>query len=177
MITSRADLARYQRADRHALGTPHGLKSWLLDDIWRYQRTLRQLEFRLNVPGNPVLLVLSKLRYRRLGRQLGISIPPNVFGPGLSIAHPGTIVVHAAVRVGANCRIHAGVSIGTSRHEPAAVPTIGDDCYLGPGAKLFGAIELGPRTIVGANAVVDRSFPTGHVTVVGIPARPVGGES
>jgi serine O-acetyltransferase len=54
------------------------------------------------------------------------------------------------------------------------VPTIGDDCYLGSGAKLFGGIEIGPRTIVGANAVVNRSFPEGNVTIAGAPARVIG---
>jgi serine O-acetyltransferase len=103
---------------------------------------------------------------------LGFTIAPNVFGPGLSIAHPGTIVVHSDARVGANCRLHVGVVIGASHDEHAGVPTIGDDCYIGPGAKLFGAIEIGDRTRIGANAVVNRSFPEGDTTIAGVPARP-----
>ena len=176
MIRNRADLHAYLEADRQALRSPRTITAWLLDDVCRYQRHLRRLEYRLNTRANPVLLTVTKLRYRRLGRLLGFSIPPNVFGPGLSIAHPGTIVVHSAARVGANCRIHVDVSIGTSAHEMAAVPTLGDDCYIGPGAKLFGAIEIGSGTVIGANAVVNRSFPQGNVTLVGVPATVVGGD-
>jgi serine O-acetyltransferase len=149
------------------------MRALLFDDIWRYERCLRRLEYRLNTRANPLLLGVAKLRHRRLGRLLGFSIPPNVFGPGLSIGHPGTIVVHSAARIGANCRIHVDVSIGTSAHGESAVPTIGDDCYLGPGAKLFGAIEIGPRTVVGANAVVTHSFPEGNVTLAGVPAKEI----
>jgi serine O-acetyltransferase len=176
VISDRAELGAYMEADRLALGSPRGMRARLFDDVWRYQRHLRRLEYRLNARANPVLLAVAKIRYRRLGRLLGFSIPPNVFGPGLSIAHPGTIVVHSAAKVGANCRIHAGVNIGTSAHEPAAVPTLGDNCYIGAGAKVFGAIEIGSGTVIGANAVVNRSFPEGNVTLAGVPARAISGD-
>ena len=176
MIRDRDDLRAYMQADWLALGRPRGLMTLWTDDVWRFQRHLRRLEYRLNTRANPVLLVVAKLRYRRLGRLLGFSIPPNVFGPGLAIAHPGTIVVHSAARIGANCRIHAGVSIGTTAYEAAAVPRLGDNCYIGPGAKLFGDIEIGPSTRIGANAVVNRSFAQGNVTLVGIPAGATKGD-
>lgn len=44
----------------------------------------------------------------------GFSIPVNSFGPGLSIAHGGTIVVNNTARIGKNCRIHEGVTIGAT---------------------------------------------------------------
>lgn len=173
MIQSRADLRSYLEADRVALKAERTLKALLLDDVWRFQRSLRQLEYRLNARSNPLLLVVAKLRHRRLGRRLGFTIAPNVFGPGLSIAHPGTIVVHSAARVGARCRLHVGVNIGASHDRDGGVPVIGDDCYIGPGAKLFGAIEIGAGTLIGANAVVNRSFPDGHMTIAGVPARQI----
>ena len=43
----------------------------------------------------------------------------------------------------------------------------------GPGAKLFGDIEIGPNTAIGANSVVNTSFPEGFMTVAGAPARKV----
>lgn len=59
----------------------------------------------------------------------------------------------------------------------AAPPTpgirIGRDCWLGFGCIILPGVVLGDRTIVGANAVVTRSFPEGHQTIAGIPARPV----
>lgn len=177
MIRSRADLGAYLEADRVALRCERTLRTLLFDDVWRYQRSLRRLEYRLNTRANPLALGVAKLRHRRLGRMLGFTIAPNVFGPGLSIAHAGTIVVHSEARVGANCRVHVDVVIGASHDEVAGVPVIGDDCYIGPGAKLFGAIEIGDRTTIGANAVVNRSFPAGNTTIAGVPARQVAGRA
>jgi len=52
-------------------------------------------------------------------------------------------------------------------------PTIGDNCYIGPGAVILGGIVLGDNVKIGANAVVTKSFPDGNVTLIGIPATPM----
>lgn len=169
-ITSRADLGEYLAADRDAL-CPRAGHARVTDPVWAFQRALRWHEWALNT-GSPVRYA-TWARWRRLGLRLGFTIPPNVFGPGLSIAHYGTIVVNPHVRVGAGCRIHVGVNIGTAKGTDDQTPTIGDNAYLGPGAKLFGAITLGDNVTVGANAVVIRSYPEGNVTLVGVPARPI----
>ncbi len=171
-IDSRETYKSFLSADRAALGAV-GKSAWLLDDIWRFQRSLRRVEYVTNT-GKPLpVRLVARLRLRRLGRRLGFSIPPNVFGPGLSIAHYGTIVVNGGARVGANCRIHVDVVLGTAAGEHDAAPTIGDDAYIGPGAKIFGPITLGDRARVGANAVVTKSFPEADMTLVGVPARVV----
>jgi serine O-acetyltransferase len=175
VITTRAELRAYQEADRIALGCPRGMKARFFDVLWRYQRCLRRLEYLLNSGANPLIVTVARFRHRRLGRMLGFSIPPNVFGPGLSIAHYGTIVVNGGAKVGANCRIHVGVNIGTAAGMSEAAPTLGDNCYIGPGAKLFGPIEIGSNTAIGANAVVNRSFPEGNMTLGGIPAKRISG--
>lgn len=115
--------------------------------------------------------VIAHLWWHRQGRRLGISIYPGAFGPGLSIAHIGSIVVNGNARIGENCRIHAGVNIGTGGGE-SDVPTIGNNCYIAPGAKIFGRITIGDNVAIGANAVVNRDFPQGNCTLVGVPARP-----
>jgi len=171
MIQSKDDLARYLEADRVALGSPAGFVRWATNDIWRFQRTLRRLEYELNVGRNPLRSLVLRFLLRRQGRRLGFSIPPNVFGPGLSIAHYGTIVVNGGARVGANCRLHVGVNIGTVAGESDAAPTIGDNCYIGPGAKVFGTITIGLYVAIGANAVVASDFPEGDVTLGGVPAK------
>jgi len=47
---------------------------------------------------------------------------------------------------------------------------IGDNVYIGPGAKIFGAITIGDGVAIGANAVVHHDVSSG-VTVGGVPAR------
>jgi serine acetyltransferase len=106
-----------------------------------------------------------------LGLLLNFSIPPNAFGPGLSIAHYGTIVVNSNARIGANCRIHVCVNIGADARDGTKAPHIGDNCYIGPGAKIFGAIKIGNHVAIGANAVVNKSFVENNVSLGGIPAK------
>ena len=50
---------------------------------------------------------------------------------------------------------------------------IGRDCWLGFGCIIMPGVVLGDRTIVGANAVVTRSFVSGHAVLAGVPARPI----
>lgn len=177
VIRSHDEYLRYLEADRIALGLPNTLRARLTDEVWRFQRRLRRLEYLTNCKGNGFARLWAKYRHRRLGLMLGFSIPPNTCGPGLSIAHPGTIVINPAARVGANCRLHVDVNIGTEAGARDKAPTIGDNCYIAPGAKLFGPIVIGANTAVGANAVVNKSFYAGGVTLGGIPARVISEKS
>ncbi len=169
MIRNRSDYRRYLEADRVSLGSPNGLRARLSDEIWRFQRSLRRFEYHLNTGS--VMKVFVQIAWKAQARRLGFTIPPNVFGPGLSIAHYGSIVISSAARVGDNCRLHVGVNIGTKAGVASNAPTIGSNCYIGPGAKLFGSITIGNGTVVGANAVVTKDFRAGNCTLGGIPAR------
>lgn len=88
---------------------------------------------------------------------------------GLRINHPGTIVVNPGAKIGDYCDIHQGVNIGTNIEE-GSVPVLGNNVYIGPGAKLFGKIQIGDDVMIGANAVVTKSFPA-NVRIAGIPAK------
>lgn len=171
MIQSYQDYQNYLTADRKALNRERGVKNLLFDDIWKFQKLMRTLEYLTNCHQNKLLRLLTEYRYKTLGRKLGFSIPINVFGPGLSIAHRGTIVINETARVGANCRLHVCVNIGTEAGKYGKAPYIGDNCYIGPGAKLFGSIVLGSNMVIGANAVVNKSFPQGNATIAGVPAK------
>lgn len=104
--------------------------------------------------------------------KLGFSIPLNVFGPGLGIAHYGTIVVNGNAKIGANCRIHIAVNIGASNGSKKA-PKLGNNVYIGPGVKIFGDITVADNVVIGANAVVNKSIDEEGSVVVGIPARKI----
>ena len=90
-------------------------------------------------------------------------------GGGLYLPH-GNVVVDGLVRIGRNCVIAPWVTIGTNGS--VAGPQIGDDVFIGTGAKVLGAIRVGDRAKIGANAVVLQDVPA-ETTVVGIPAKPV----
>lgn len=105
----------------------------------------------------------------------GISIEHGAdIAPGLYIGHFGGIVVGNGAKVGSDCDISQGVTIGASGEgERRGSPVIGQRVYVGPGAKLCGPITVGDGARVDANAVVNRDVPAG-ATAVGIPARVVG---
>ena len=147
------------------------MAAFLFDDIWRFQRTMRKLEYLTNCKKNKLLRMYTAYKYRKQSRKLGYEIPINVFGPGLSIAHAGTIVVNSGARIGANCRLHVCVNIGTAAGKAHDAPTIGDNCYIGPGAMIFGSIQIGPNVVIGANSVVNKDFASGNVTIGGMPAK------
>ena len=111
-----------------------------------------------------------RLRLRHLSYKLGYSIPINVFGPGLSLPHFGTIVVNSKARVGKNCRLHVCTNIGASAGKPGA-PIIGDNVYIGPGAILFGNITIANNVTIGANATVNKSIEEKNVVIAGTPAK------
>lgn len=71
-----------------------------------------------------------------------------------------------------------GVKIISANHNPQDLHqwlpenpiVIGKDCWLGANAVILPGVQLGDRCVVGASAVVTKSFPAGSI-LVGIPAR------
>lgn len=181
MILNRADLLYYLECDKIALKIPsEKRKPHLLDYIWKYEILLRKAEFYNNIflrgggKGKINTLLFKWYRFRQLclGYKLSISIGLNVFGPGLSIAHAGTIVVNNNARIGANCRIHEGVTIGaTNGKNESAI--IGDNCFIGSGAKIIGSLKIANNVAIGAGAVVVKDILEEGVAVAGVPAKVV----
>jgi len=176
MIRTKEDYRYFIERDRIALGVlTRGVRARLRNvlfpnPIWKFQRIMRKLEYLTNVKGGGIFRLWYRWRYRRMSIKLGFSIPINTFGPGLSIAHYGPIIINPACKVGKNCRIHACVNIGASGGSMAA-PQIGDNAYIGPSAVLFGDITLADNITVGANATVNKSCEEQYVVLAGSPAR------
>lgn len=171
MITDKATYKYYVQQDlkAHQLKQVSFYNYWWMDCL-RFQLRLRKVEYLYNVKRKNLFcwLYWFFLEYlnHRLATRLGFSIPKNVFGPGLCIVHYGTIVVNPAAKIGANCRIHPSTSIGDYN----GVPEIGNNVYIGPGAKIYGNIVVGNNVAIGANAVANKSVPD-NVIVGGIPAK------
>jgi len=91
------------------------------------------------------------------------------FGEGFVLVHSIGVVVNTSVKGGRNVILEQQVTIGA---EKGLSPRLGDDIFIGAGAKILGAIRLSNGTKVGANAVVLEDVPPG-ATVVGVPAKVV----
>ncbi|MDD2332329.1 MAG: serine O-acetyltransferase [Candidatus Cloacimonetes bacterium] len=90
---------------------------------------------------------------------------------GLYLPHPNGIVIGEHVKIGCNCIIHQGVTLGARGEDHTlANPIIGDEVEIGSGAKILGKLKIGNQARIGANAVVLSDVPDGGVAV-GIPAR------
>ena len=176
MILSKSDLQRYLELDRRALGIRRAKRPPLTGyRVWKFQVALRKHEYYANTGRSLFGRIMKKFWgavHEIYGVRRGLSVPLNVFGPGLRINHYGLIVVNPKARVGAFCDIHQGVNIGEGFGKDD-VPEIGDHVYIGPGAKIYGRIRIADRTAVGANAVVNRSFERPDTTIAGVPARQV----
>ena len=176
MITTKKELAYYLMQDAIALRCDGKRPKFFGDLVWKYQIILRKTEYLNNVYRDRKHLIFHYFWYRLLFHKysvkLGFSIPLNVFGPGLSIAHYGTIVVSDAAKVGKNCRIHEGVNIGATNGSLKA-PEIGDNVFIGTGAKIIGDITIADDVAIGANAVVVKSILEKGVTYGGVPAKKI----
>ncbi len=80
------------------------------------------------------------------------------------------IVISCYSKIGANVTILQQVTIGQIRTNDNKAPIIGNNVYIGAGAKIFGDIRIGNNVNIGANAVVLHDVPD-NCTVVGVPAR------
>lgn len=183
MIRTWGDFKAYIRADFRSRGDPLNLRTVLLDPVARLTLLMRFHEYLLN-SGKPSPIRLPFLWwFRRLSVRLGFSLGPNIFGPGVAIVHYGLLVIDPTTRIGKNCRIHMGTHIGGAAMLVPAdevdkySPRIGDNVYLGPGCKIYGPVRIGNNCVVGANAVVTRSFPEDGLVLAGAPAKVIASDS
>lgn len=153
--------AKGERAALFFLGMPLGSVALLRIRDWLFQRNVPLLPYFCDIVSNAVWDV-------SIGRKVEA-------GPGLYIPH-GHVVIDGLVRIGRDCSVNPWVTIGMSASRrwgfDKSGPIIGDDVYIGTGAKVLGPITIGDGARIGANSVVIDDVPAG-ATVVGAPARVV----
>ncbi|MEA5500030.1 MAG: serine O-acetyltransferase [Limnoraphis robusta] len=118
------------------------------------------------------LTILYRSLFRHVRNVYGIELPYTVeLGRRVIIEHQGAIVVHGYSKIGDDCIIRQGVTIGNRYLDrPLEAPKLGKRVNIGAGAKILGDVTIGDDVCVGANAVVLSDVPAG-ATVVGIPAK------
>jgi thymidylate kinase len=136
-------------------------------------RTAERLRLPVPVPKNPfateVLLffcrrhipVLSRLVRILYNSDIYCRLPAHIYMP-----HPYGIVMHAQAAIGERVTIMQQVTIGDKDQGENVAPVIGNDVFIGAGARVLGDVRIGDGVTIGANAVVTRDVPPG-ATVVG----------
>lgn len=165
------------KSDLHRYHGRHGLRDFLLtlastpgfklSLLYRLERFLLD-----RPPGWRWARLPVKLVRHHCAVKYGIVIPPTTeIGSGLYIGYFGSIIVNGECRIGKNCNLSPGVNLGRANRGPrAGAPVLGDDVYLGPGAKIVGKVQVGNEVAVGANCVVTRDVPD-RAVVVGVPGE------
>jgi serine O-acetyltransferase len=135
----------YRSPGLHAIGV-HRFGYWL-----KKQNLLSRILL------EPIYLFLS----HRIRSKWGIDISRTTeIGAGFYIGHYGGITISGYARIGKNVNVSQLVTIGVSgQGEHRGAPTIGDNVYIAPGAKVFGEIHVGNNVKIGANAVVYKDLP------------------
>lgn len=152
------------------------LKAWLLGyESWfigRYLLFLRYAEWYDSNSSNLIIKKLSggilQLFLGKYGRKTGIQIPLNTCDFGIKIHHSGWCIINSRAHIGKNVTLYPGVCIG--QKVPDEVPVIGDNAFIGLGAKVIGKVRIGNNVTIAPNAVVVKDVPDNAV-VGGIPAR------
>lgn len=175
MIHTKEDLKLYLKADLERIGKRPGLKDYIIRNeswfIWVFMYCLRHLEYHKN-RNNKIRYCFYFFLYKRLSWKLHFTVYPNTLGPGARFFHVGSFIhIGPNVHIGKNSTILPGVVFGnktqTMKNQPVEV---GDNCYFGLSAKIFGPLTIGNNVVVGANAVVTKDIPDNCV-VGGVPAK------
>lgn len=116
--------------------------------------------------------LIARFLSERAKRKTGIEIHPGAtIGKGLFIDHGTGVVIGETAIIKDNVTMFHGVTLGgTGKEKGKRHPTIGNNVFIGCGAKILGNIEIGDNTKIGANAVILKNTPA-NVTVVGIPGQ------
>lgn len=171
MITSKDDYIYYLEADRLGMKKKKQKPSPFIDIEWKYTRLLRKVEYINNCKAGllwNMCLKLHKLRLYKLSVKTGITIPPNTFGPGLTLFHHGTIIVNESARIGNDCQLYCSTNIADGVR-------VGNKVFIAPGAKVLNNVVIADGVRIGANAVVNKSITEPNITVAGAPAVKVSG--
>lgn len=131
---------------------------------------------------NRILKLYYYIRVKRIESKNNAETGISWHDPSASFASPpyfphglNGIVISRKAKVGKSAIILHQVTIGTAMvseriREELKGPVIGDNVYIGAGAKVIGNISIGNNVIIGANAVVIRNVPD-NCMAIGIPAQ------
>ena len=121
---------------------------------------------------NNKLYIINMLIWHILNKLVeitaGISIHYKAqIGEKLMISHFGNIIIDSKSKIGNNCSIRQGVTLGNGSLDGS--PELGNNVYIGANAIISGGVKIGSNSKIGALALVNKSFPENSV-IVGVPA-------
>lgn len=168
----KADLFRINGAD----DAREFFVNWWTNPAFTYMTWFRIAQASRRHPIARILIYpLARWRLNSCHYRTGIRIPLSVkVGPGFQIGHWGAVWINAGCSFGANCTLGNDINIGgAGGSSKKGVPQIGDNVFIGPGARLSEPIKVGQESAIMANTVVAADLQPGSVAL-GVPFRVVG---
>jgi serine O-acetyltransferase len=145
--------------------------AWSLAFSQGFQAVLTHRAAHFLVERGGLFKVLARVLSSSNAVLFGVYIDPDVaIGAGFALPHPVGVVIGLGAVVGEGVTIYQNVTIGQAGKGAFIYPRVGDRVTIYPGAVVVGDIDIGDDVVVGANAVVLRSFSAGQ-HVAGVPAR------
>ncbi len=143
--------------------------------IWRALYSLRKLE-RLQAEDSQGFIHTIKVLYatrqvNRRSSKAGIEIRPGYTEKGLNIWHGGVVINGF---VGENCIFHGNNVIGNKIAGSKELPHIGNRVEVGANAVIIGDVTIADDCVIGAGAVVTKSFTKPGAIIAGVPAKEIG---
>ena len=163
-----ADLARYNHRPRWWTKFTFS-ETWM---IYSYFKNLRYLEYYSNNKKwyTVLHLLFHTLKDRRMALKYQINVPKNALEPGFLLVHPGLFRVARYAHIGKNATVAPNVLLGDRKPFHSEKIEIGDNVYIGTGARILGPVTIGNNVTIAANSVVIKDVPDNCV-VSGIPAK------
>lgn len=123
---------------------------------------------------NSIKRLYLEHKYEQLHRKHGAYIPISVEFAGRPIFPHWIygIFISQKAKIGKNCVIFHQVTIGSNTlHETKGegAPIIGNEVYIGCGAKIIGNVCIGDNVRIGANCVVTKDIPSNATVVLQAP--------
>jgi serine O-acetyltransferase len=115
------------------------------------------------------LHAFSYFFHRKYFFKYGYQIPivTNI-GEGFQILHMGHIIINPAVKIGSNCTIFPGVTIGQDKN--GLNPTLGDKVWIGSNSIIVGGVYIGCNVLIAPGSYVNFDVPD-NCLVIGNPGR------
>jgi serine O-acetyltransferase len=160
----KSDLYRYD-----GLSGIKGFLRGLFIPGFRYMYLLRKASKCRKYSISWLFYTLLKQRYTF---KYGYQIPTITdIGEGFYIGHFGTIVINGKAKIGRNCNIAHGVTIGqANRGKLKGCPTLGNNVWIGTGSVIVGNINIGSNVLIAPNSFVNVDVPDNSL-VIGNPCK------
>lgn len=115
--------------------------------------------------------IFAKLCYRRYNKLceiFNVYLPIDTkLGRHCIFTHFFPVVINPESNIGENCIIHPCVLIGRDRGKTGS-PQIGNNCFIGHGAKIIGNPIVGDWSFISPGAIITKNIPESSLVGAGV---------